>query len=39
MEQTSGIKYSFFEELEGLPANTDLLDVLFPDERKEADNG
>jgi len=32
MEQTHGIDYSFYEMLESYPANTDLLDVLFPNE-------
>ena len=32
MQQTKSIKYSFYEELEKYPANTDLLDVLYPND-------
>ena len=32
MQQTKSIQYSFYEELEKHPANSDLLDVLFPGE-------
>ena len=32
MQQTKSIRYSFYEELEKYPANTDLLDILFPND-------
>lgn len=33
MQQTESIRYSFVEDLEKYPANTDLLDVLFAEEQ------
>ena len=32
MQKTKSIKYSFYEELEKYPANTDLLDILYPND-------
>ena len=31
MSETKGINYSFYEELEAYPPNTDILDVLIPE--------
>ena len=32
MQKTKSIKYSFYEEMEKYPANTDLLDILYPND-------